>query len=391
VLPRVEPARAAPAPEALAALGELLAAAERPFVIAGGSGWTPASCAALERFAERWQLPVGCAFRFQDVFDNRHPNYAGDVGIGINPKLAARVGEADLVLAIGPRLGEMTTGGYELLAPPRPAQKLIHLHAGAEELGRVYAGELFAQSSMACAAPALAGLEPPSSPRWAEWTRGAAADYAANQQPTPVAPLDMAEVVKTLARHLPEDTVYTNGAGNFSGWLHRFYRYPGLRHAGRTQLAPTSGAMGYGLPAAVAAALLQPHRSVVNLAGDGDFLMNGQEMATAVANGAKRQLAVVVDNGSYGTIRMHQEREYPGRVSGSDLGNPDFAALARAYGWHAGERIDSTAGFEPALVAALESGRPSLIHLRLDADVITSRTTLRSIRASAEQRAAGKA
>jgi acetolactate synthase-1/2/3 large subunit len=199
----------------------------------------------------------------------------------------------------------------------------------------------------------------------------------------------MAEVVKTLARHLPADTVYTNGAGNFSGWLHRFYRYPGLRHAGRTQLAPTSGAMGYGLPAAVAAALLEPRRHVVNLAGDGDFLMNGQELATAMAHGAKKLLSIVVDNGTYGTIRMHQEREYPGRVSGSDLGNPDFAALARAYGWWAGERVDRTADFEPALEAALAAGRPALIHLRLDADVITSRTTLRAIRAAAEKRAGG--
>ena len=389
VLPRVEPALAAPAPEALAVLRDLLAGAERPFVIAGGSGWTAAACEALERFAERWQLPVGCAFRFQDVFDNRHPRYAGDVGIGINPKLAARIAEADLVLAIGPRLGEMTTGGYELLTPPRPKQKLVHLHAGAEELGRVYAGDLLLQSSMACAAPALARLEAPPQPRWAEWTRAAAADYEANRLPTPVSPLDMAEVVQTLARHLPADTVFTNGAGNFSGWLHRFYRYPGLRHAGRTQLAPTSGAMGYGLPAAVAAALLEPHRTVVNLAGDGDFLMNGQELATAMAYGAKRLLSIVVDNGSYGTIRMHQEREFPGRVSGSDLGNPDFAALARAYGWWAGDAVATTAAFEPALQAALASGRPSLIHLRLDADVITSRTTLRAIRAAAERRAAG--
>jgi acetolactate synthase-1/2/3 large subunit len=389
VLPRIEPALAAPAPEALASLGALLAAAERPFVIAGGSGWTAAACEALERFAECWQLPVGCAFRFQDVFDNRHPNYAGDVGIGINPKLAARIGEADLVLAIGARLGEMTTGGYELLAPPRPKQKLVHIHAGAEELGRVYAGELLLQSSMACAAPALATLAAPPAPRWAAWTRAAAADYEANRVPTPVEPLDLAEVVQTLARHLPPETVYTNGAGNFSGWLHRFYRYPGLRHAGRTQLAPTSGAMGYGLPAAVAAALLAPARPVVNFAGDGDFLMNGQELATATAYGARKLLSIVVDNGSYGTIRMHQEREYPGRVSGSDLGNPDFAALARAYGWHAGDRVDRTGDFEPALQAALAAGRPALIHLRLATDVITSRTTLRAIRAAAEKRAAG--
>ena len=200
----------------------------------------------------------------------------------------------------------------------------------------------------------------------------------------------MAEVVKTIVRLVPEDTIFTNGAGNFSGWLHRYCRYPGLRHAGRTQLAPTSGAMGYGFPAAVAAALLQPHRTVINLAGDGDFLMNGQEMATAIAHGAGRGagklVSVVVDNGIYGTIRMHQEREYPGRVSGSDLGNPDFAALARAYGWWAGDRVERTEDFEPALRAALDCGRPALIHIRLDAEVITSRTTLAAIRASALQK-----
>src|SRR5450432_454071 len=353
VLPRIEPALAAPAPEALARLRELLAAAERPLVIAGGSGWTAASCEALEQFAERWQLPVGCAFRFQDVFDNRHPNYAGDVGIGINPKLAARVEAADLIVAIGPRLGEMTTGGYELLAPPRPRQKLIHVHAGAEELGRVYAGELMINASMACAAPALATLDAPSSPRWRAWTDAARADYEGNLIPTAVAPLDMAEVVRTIDRHVPADTIFTNGAGNFAGWLSRFHRFVGLRHAGRTHLAPTSGAMGYGVPAAIAASLLEPHRTVVNIAGDGDFLMTGQELATATMHGAGRGagklISIVVDNGSYGTIRMHQEREYPGRVSGSDLGNPDFAALARAYGWYAGERVDTTAAFEPEI------------------------------------------
>jgi acetolactate synthase-1/2/3 large subunit len=379
----VEPALAAPAPAALLELRALLVDARRPFVIAGGSGWTAAACESLERFAERWQLPVGCAFRFQDVFDNRHAHYAGDVGIGINPKLAARIGEADLVIAIGARLGEMTTGGYELLEPPRPRQRLVHIHAGAEELGRVYAAELLVQASMACAAPALAALEPPPELPWRDWTRAAHADYEANLVAPPVAPLDMAEIVKTIARLVPGDSVLTNGAGNFSGWLHRYYRYPGLRHAGRTQLAPTSGAMGYGFPAAVAAALLQPQRTVVNLAGDGDFLMTGQEMATAVAHGVKRLVSIVVDNGIYGTIRMHQEREYPGRVSGSALANPDFAALARAYGWWASERVDATAAFEPALRAALDCGRPALIHVRLDADVITSRTTLAAIRASA--------
>ena len=388
VVARAQPALAAPAPSALAALREMLLAAERPFVIAGGSGWDAPSCAALERFAEAWRLPVGCAFRFQDVFDNRHPNYAGDVGIGINPKLAARIGEADLVIALGPRLGEMTTGGYELLKPPRPRQKLIHIHAGAEELGRVYAGDLLVNASMAGAAPALSGLAAPAMLPWAAWSEAAHADYEANLVPSPVWPLDMAEVIATIDRLVPADTVFTNGAGNFSGWLHRFHRYAGLRHAGRTQLAPTSGAMGYGLPAAVAAALLEPHRTVVNLAGDGDFLMTSQEMATAMAHGAGtghgRLLSIVVDNGSYGTIRMHQEREYPGRVLGSDLGNPDFAALARAYGWWAGERVDATAAFEPALRAALAAGRPALVHLRLDVDVITSRTTLAAIRKKAQ-------
>jgi acetolactate synthase-1/2/3 large subunit len=393
VLARIEPALAAPAPESLARLRELLAGAERPFVIVGGSGWTAGACDALERFAERWQLPVGCAFRFQDVFDNRHPNYAGDVGIGINPKLAKRIEAADLIVAIGPRLGEMTTGGYELLAPPRPRQRLVHIHAGAEELGRVYAGELLINASMACAAPALATLASPAPPaaiRWREWTDAAHADSDANRVPTPVAPLDMGEVIRCIDRHLGDDTIFTNGAGNFAGWLSRFHRFVGMRHAGRTHLAPTSGAMGYGVPAAVAAALLEPHRSVVNLAGDGDFLMTGQELATATAQGLGRGsaklISIVVDNGTYGTIRMHQEREYPGRVSGSDLGNPDFAALARAYGWFAGERVDTTDAFEPALVAALAADRPALIHLRLAADVITSRTTLAAIRRNAEAR-----
>ncbi|NWG76345.1 MAG: thiamine pyrophosphate-binding protein, partial [Rubrivivax sp.] len=217
------------------------------------------------------------------------------------------------------------------------------------------------------------------------WTEAAAADAARNREHASVEPMDLAAVVKTIERLAPADTVYTNGAGNFSGWLHRFLRYPGLQHHGRTQLAPTSGAMGYGVPAAVAASLLQPQRTVVNLAGDGDFLMTGQELATAVAHGAQRLVSIVVDNGSYGTIRMHQEREYPGRVSGSDLVNPDFAALARAYGWRAAT-IGRTAEFEPAFADALASGRPTLLHLKLPTDVITSRTTLGAIRRAAQAR-----
>ncbi len=385
VLPRVEPVSAWPAPGALRELRSLLLAAERPVVIAGGSGWTAEACAALERFAENWQLPVGCGFRFQDTFDNRHPLYMGDVGIGINPKLAARIRDADLVIALGVRLGEMTTGGYTLIEPPRPRQKLVHVHAGPEGLGRVYAADLMLQASMDCAAKALESLTAPTELRWLGHAQAARADYEANLVAPAVAPLDLAVVMKTLQRRLPEDTVWTNGAGNYSGWLHRYVRYPGLRHHGRTQLAPTSGAMGYGLPAAVAAALLQPGRTVVNIAGDGDFLMTGQELATATGYGAKQLLSIVVDNGSYGTIRMHQEREYPGRVSGSDLFNPDFALLARAYGWR-GEFVDRTEQVEPALQRAIEAGTPSLIHLKLPTDVITSRTTLAAIRAAAQQR-----
>ncbi len=382
VLPRVEPVRAWPAPGALRELRTLLLAARRPIVIAGGSGWDAESAAALQRFAENWQLPVACAWRFQDTFDNRHPLYAGDVGIGVNPRLAARIGSADLVIALGVRLGEMTTGGYTLLQAPRPAQKLVHIHPGAEELGRVYAADLMLQASTACAAKALETLAAPAELAWAGQAAAARADYEANLVAPVVEPLDMAVVVETLQRLLPEDTLYANGAGNFAGWLHRYCRHPGLQHHGRTQLAPSSGAMGYGLPAAVAAALLQPQRWIVNLAGDGDFLMTGQELATATGHGAKKLISIVVDNGTYGTIRMHQEREYPGRVSGSDLFNPDFAALARAYGWRA-ERIERTADFEPALQRAIEAGTPTLLHLKLDADVSTSRTTLGAIRQAA--------
>ena len=386
VLPRVEPAQAWPAPGALRDLRAMLLAAQRPMLIAGGSGWDAEAARALQRFAENWQIPVGCGFRFQDTFDNRHPLYAGDVGIGLSPKLAQRVKDADLIIALGVRLGEMTTGGYTLLTPPRPTQKLVHIHAGAEELGRVYAADLLMQSSMACAAKALETLAAPPSLPWGEWAATAHLDYEANHVAPPVSPLDMAVVMKTVQRLAPADTVYTNGAGNFSGWLHRYVRYFGLQHHGRTQLAPTSGSMGYGFPAAVAAALLYPERTVVNVAGDGDFLMTGQELATASGYGANRGagrlVSLVVDNGTFGTIRMHQEREYPGRVSGSDLFNPDFAAMARAFGWRAA-CVQTTEAFEACFAEAMQPGAPMLIHLKLDANVINSRATLASIREAA--------
>lgn len=390
VLARIEPALAWPAPGALHEARSALLAAERPFVIVGGSGWNAASVAALQRFVEGWRLPVGCAFRHQDLFDNRHPNYAGDVGIGIDPALARRIAAADLVLAVGARLDETTTGGYGRLQAPRPSQRLIHVHAGAEELGRVYAADLMLQTAMACAGEALETLVPPASLPWARWTDAAHADHEADREATPVDPLDMAVVVGTVQRLVPEHAVLTNGAGNFAGWLHRFYRYPGLQHAGRTQLAPGSGAMGYGVPAAIAASLLYPARCVVAFAGDGDFLMTGQELATATGHGAGsrgagRLIVIVVDNGGFGTIRMHQERAYPFRVSGTELFNPDFAALARAYGWHAA-RVVATGEFEPAFTAALAASGPTLIHLLLPADISTSRTTLAAIRRVASER-----
>ena len=384
VLPRVQPVRAWPAPGALRDLRALLLASRSPLMLVGGSGWDAEAAQALQRFAENWQLPVACGWRFQDTFDNRHPLYAGDVGIGTHPKLAQRVRDADLVIALGLRLGEMTTHGYQLLKAPRPAQKLVHIHAGAEELGRVYAADLMMQASTSAAAKAMEALSAPPDVPWAETGAQAHAEYIANQQAPAVQPMDLAVLIKTLQRLLPEDTVYTNGAGNFAGWLHRYCQHPGLQHHGRTQLAPTSGAMGYGLPAAVAAALLYPERWAVNLAGDGDFLMNGQELATATGYGAKKLISIVVDNGTYGTIRMHQERDYPGRVSGSDLFNPDFAALARAYGW-AAERLDNTGQIEAAITRALQADQPTLLHVRLDADVSTSRTTLTAIREAARQ------
>jgi acetolactate synthase I/II/III large subunit len=389
VLPRSVPAAAWPAPGALRALRERLMAAQRPLVIAGGPLWSAESARALQRFAESWQLPVGCGFRFQDTFDNRHAQYVGDVGIGIDPKLAARVREADLILAIGVRLGEMTTGGYEHLAVPRPRQTLVHLHPGAEELGRVYAADLMLQCSLSQAGQALETLAAPAAPAqvpWAAWTAAARADREAYERaPQAALPIDMVQLVKTLQRLVPDDTIYTNGAGNYSAWLHRYTAYAPLHRHGRTQLAPTSGAMGYGVPAAVAASLLQPQRTVVNLAGDGDFLMTGQELATArqygAGTGRGKLISIVIDNGSYGTIRMHQERTYPARVSGSDLVNPDFAALARAYGWQA-HRVEQTAQFEPALRSALEADQPTLIHVLLPTEVISPRATISQLRAA---------
>ena len=377
-LPRLASVEAWSDPGALRSLRELLLKSERPMVIAGGGGWTVQAAQALQRFAENWCLPVGNAFRFQDTFDNHHPLYAGDVGIGINPKLAERIRASDLVLAIGPRLGEMTSGGYTLFEVPRPRQTLVHIHASAEELHRVYHADLAINASMSAAARSLEVLTAPVTLPWAAWTEGCHADYLANLLPQALpGEIDMPAIVVCLQAHLPIDAVLTNGAGNFASWVHRFYRHHGLAKGCKTQLAPTNGAMGYGVPAGIAAAITTG-RLALTMAGDGDFLMTGQELATAVQYGAKT-IIVLLNNGMFGTIRMHQEREYPTHVAGTGLRNPDFVALAQAYGY-AAQRITRTAEFEPALLAALARPQGSLIEVMLDPEVISTRGTLSAIR-----------
>ena len=385
-VPRVEAVQAWCDPGGLRQLREMLLAAKKPFVIAGGSGWTPQSAQALQRFAENWKLPVGNAFRFQDTFDNHHPQYAGDVGIGINPKLAQRVRDSDLILAIGTRLGEMTTSGYTLLQAPKPTQKLVHIHSSAEELNRVYHADLAMMATMNAAARSLEVLDAPKDVPWQAWTAEANAEYVANMQPQKLpGDIDMPAIVGVISKLLPDDAVLTNGAGNFSGWLHRFHKHRGLSHGHKVQLAPTSGSMGYGVPAGIAASILTG-RTVFTIAGDGDFLMNGQELATAVQHGAKT-IIVLLNNSVYGTIRMHQERDYPNHSSGSYLKNPSFAQLAQAYGY-AGVRITRTDEFEAAFKAAMDRKEGTLIEVMIDEDVITTRASLTTIREAAIARLA---
>ena len=371
-----------PGEQVLARLSSLLSNAKNPFVIAGGSGWHAVSCADLQHFVETQKIPIGCAFRFQDLFDNAHPNYAGDVGIGINPKLAARIKTADLVIAIGPRLGEMTTSGYTLIDPAgagESAQSLVHIHAGAEELGRVYQADLMINATMAAMAKALAALPRVTQVGVEENVKAANADYQSWQtQKTIPGAVQMWDVMQHLESVLPPDAILTNGAGNYATWVHRFHRYRGFR----TQLAPTSGAMGYGIPAAVAAKAVHPDRVVVAFAGDGCFLMTGQELATAVQY-QLNVIFIVVNNNMYGTIRMHQEREFPGHVYGTALVNPDFAAYARAFG-ASGEVEESTAEFAPAFERAMKAGKPALIEIRIDPEAISPNTTLQAIREAAQ-------
>ncbi len=367
-----------PGPEDMQRLRAMLAAAERPVAILGGGGWDAQACARVQRFAEASGLAVAASFRRQDYFDNAHPCYVGDIGIGPNPALVRRLRDADLLLLFGGRLGEMPSQSYSLLDIPRPRQTLVHVHAGAEELGRVYQADLPINAGARAFAAALDGLEPVDGTRWAAWRQQAHAEYEAWQHPpaTPGA-LQMGEVMTWLEARLPDDAIMTNGAGNYTVWLHRFHRH---RRFG-TQLAPVSGSMGYGAPAAVAAKIMHPGRMVVCFAGDGCFLMHGQEFATAVQYNAPA-LFLVVNNGMYGTIRMHQERHHPGRVSATDLANPDFAAYARAFGGY-GEVVERTEQFGPAFDRASASGLPAILELRIDPEALTPSQTLSQIREKA--------
>jgi len=366
---------ASPSAAQMQALREMLERAQRPMVIAGGSGWSSAACADLRQFVETWQLPIGCAFRYQDTIDNDHPNYAGDVGLGINPALAQRIREADLLLVVGPRLGEATTGGYALLDIPKTRQTLVHIHQGAEELGRVYSADLPIVSGMPEIAAALAALDPRGTPAWNGTAAQAHGAYLEWRAPRPMlGNVQLGEIMVQLRDRLPADAIVTNGAGNYAIWLHRHFAY----RQWRTQVAPTSGSMGYGVPAAIAAKALYPERTVVALAGDGCFMMSSQELATAMQYGLN-VIFIVVNNAHYGTIRMHQERHYPGRTHGTGLTNPDFAAFARSFGAH-GETVEQTADFLPAFDRCVASGRPALIEIRVPQEVSTPAATLDDIR-----------
>ncbi|MDO6963547.1 thiamine pyrophosphate-binding protein [Rhizobium alvei] len=370
-----------PAASQIAELGALLEKAERPIAIIGGTRWNSEAVDEFTAFAERWHLPVGCSFRRQMLFDHLNPMYAGDVGIGINPKLADEIRNADLVLMVGGRFSEMPSSSYTLIDIPYPRQTLVHVHSDAGELGRVYRPDLPINADPVSFAKALASLAPQSKPRWAERTASMHAAYIGWSTPPMTGPgtVAMGPIMQWLEEHLPQDAILTNGAGNYATWLHRFHRF--RRFA--TQAAPASGSMGYGLPAAVAAKALHPEREVVCFAGDGCFMMHGQEFATAIRYELPI-ITVLVNNGIYGTIRMHQEREYPGRVSGTGLTNPDFAAFAKAYGGH-GEKVTRTEDFAAAYLRARESGKPSIIEVMLDPEAITPARSLSDIRAAAQK------
>jgi acetolactate synthase I/II/III large subunit len=373
------PVRAHPGAADLAELRRLLAVAERPMMLVGGSGWSNEACRDIASFVQANDLPVCCSFRRQDIVDNRLPCFVGDLGTGASPALVGRIKETDLLLAVGARIGEITSQSYTLLSIPDPGKTLIHVHAGAEELGRVFRPSLAIQSGMPEFAAAAAALAPIRVRRWTGWREAARAEYEAGLAPSPAdGPLDLGEIMVWLRNRLPDDAIVTSDAGNFSGWPNRFLQY---RRPGR-QLGPTSGAMGYGVPAAVAAKLVHPDRLVVGFCGDGGFMMTGQELATAALEGTG-PIILLFNNSMYGTIRMHQERRFPGRVVGTALKNPDFVALARAYGAF-GASVMRTEEFEPAFKEAAAYKGAAVIELKMNPEAITTRTTLSEIRRQAE-------
>jgi len=377
--PAFEPVETFPGAPEMNRLAELLAQAERPLAVLGGSRWSVEACAAVTRFAEHFALPVATSYRRLPLFDPLHACYAGDLGIGPNPKLVARIKNADLLLLIGGRMGELPSQAYTLIDIPAPQMRLVHVHPGAEELGRLYRPHLAIHAAPTTFAAAAEALQPTRSPAWRHQTAQAHADYLAwTEVPTPQpGAVNLGAIMVWLRENLPPDAIVCNGAGNYAAWIHRFYRF--RRFA--THIAPTAASMGYGMPSAVAMQRLHPQRPVVCLNGDGDFLMNGQEFATAIMY----QLPIVViiaDNGIYGTIRMHQERDYPGRVSATSLTNPDFAAYARAFGGF-GTTVERTADFGDAFQAARASRKPSIIHVKIDPEAITPGATLSKIREQA--------
>lgn len=368
-----------PMPEAVAAVRKALASAARPMVMLGGPGWTTATVAAFRAFAEASDLPVCASFRRQDLLDNASPSYIGEIGLGVNPRLVETIKTADLVLVIGARLGEIGTAGYTIMQTPCPTQRLIHVYSGADEIGHVYQPEIGVVSTPADFVEALVADGPVRGP-WGEARKAGRAAFEAWTAPrqSPGA-IQMCEIMGWLDANLPEDTIYTNGAGNFTVWLHRFHRY---RRFG-TQVAPICGSMGYGIPAALAAKFARPESTVICVAGDGDFQMTGTELATAVAHGLKIRV-LILNNGMLGTIRMHQERNYPGRVSGTTLaaGNPDFTAFAKAYGAY-GERVERTEEFAAAFARADAHDGPAVLEIMIDPEALTPAMTLSQIRAAA--------
>jgi acetolactate synthase-1/2/3 large subunit len=377
------PARILPNPVAsirpgeaeMADLGERLSLSQRPVMILGGTRWTDEAVRQIERFAERAQIPVGCSFRRQMLFDHLHPCYAGDVGIGINPALASEIRNSDLVMLVGGRFSEMPSSGYTLLDIPFPKQPLVHVHADAGELGRVYRPSLAINADPASFSHSLSAIDVEASPARAARTAKMHDAYLDWSTPPETGPgeVHMGPIIDWLRERLPDNAILTNGAGNYATWVHRYVRFRKFA----TQAAPASGSMGYGVPAAVAAKQAYPDRLVVAFAGDGCFMMHGQEFATAIQHKLPI-IVVVVNNSMYGTIRMHQERDYPGRVSATELTNPDFAALARAYGGH-GETVLRTADFAPAFDRAEASGVPAIIEIKLDPEAITPTRTLSEI------------